>query len=282
MFKALLAVFLFGTIAIVQSSPIQNSVECQSCTMAVSMIQSYVMTNATEDEILNMLDTEVCQPLGALSSLCTEYLNAYVVKNFQTLVTMDPAAICGLVGMCPSTIPFPKLAIDCATCKESVQSVKTMLDEKALQDQILSYFQQFCPLLGSVAMECKLLVQMYLPTALKTIISEIDPEQVCEMVYVCPKSEHATATKVDHNVIQKSNSFTCTMCQTVVNRIEARIESNSTEAQIVQAVEKVCDHMPVNIKPMCVGFIDVYGQYFVELLVNQFSPKQICHTLKLC
>ena len=48
MFKALLAVFLFGTIAIVQSSPIQNSVECQSCTMAVSMIQSYVMTNATE------------------------------------------------------------------------------------------------------------------------------------------------------------------------------------------------------------------------------------------
>jgi hypothetical protein len=88
MFKVLLAVFIAATIASVQSAPAESSVECTSCSMAVKMIQSYVLTNATEEEILNKLDAEVCQPLGELSQLCTQYINDYVIKNYQTLVTM--------------------------------------------------------------------------------------------------------------------------------------------------------------------------------------------------
>ena len=44
-----------------------------------------------------------------------------------------PAALCGLFGMCPSDVRFHFPTFDCDTCKSSVQSMKNVLSDKALE-----------------------------------------------------------------------------------------------------------------------------------------------------
>ena len=58
--------------------------------------------------------------------------------------------------------------------------------------------------------------------------------------------------------------------------------SFNVQADVVAALEKVCDLYSSDIRAECKMFVKEYGSDIVDLLVNEISPDQVCSKLSLC
>lgn len=55
------------------------------------------------------------------------------------------------------------------------------------------------------------------------------------------------------------------------------------QAEILAALDKVCNLMPDTIRSECVNFVNTYGKMIVELIVTEAAdPKTVCTALTLC
>ena len=82
--------------------------------------------------------------------------------------------------------------------------------------------------------------------------------------------------------VQQPDGELCTICEFAISEIEKEISANSTEAQIIAAVEKVCDVLPSTVKAECKQLIESEGPQIINLLINEGSPKAVCTLLQLC
>eukprot|EP01129_Flabellula_baltica_P004768 TRINITY_DN1688_c0_g1_i1.p1 TRINITY_DN1688_c0_g1~~TRINITY_DN1688_c0_g1_i1.p1 ORF type:complete len:210 (-),score=48.66 TRINITY_DN1688_c0_g1_i1:34-642(-) len=81
---------------------------------------------------------------------------------------------------------------------------------------------------------------------------------------------------------QLENKPYCVICEFVIRELENYIVDNATEAQIISAVENVCDVLPGSIAPTCHQLIREEGQSIIELLIATETPEVICTKLTLC
>ena len=83
--------------------------------------------------------------------------------------------------------------------------------------------------------------------------------------------------------VSDPNPLICTACQYAVQYADSLLQSNKTEAEIVKALEQLCNIAPSTLKAQCTSLIDEYGKYVIELLI-QFGgdPNKICQAIKLC
>lgn len=52
--------------------------------------------------------------------------------------------------------------------------------------------------------------------------------------------------------------------------------------EIKESLEKVCNHLPGNLKPECTDFVNTYTDELIEMLIADFKPEEVCVYLKLC
>lgn len=60
----------------VAASP-KNTPTCDICVLLVKTAEGLVQKNQTETEIINFIENQVCGKLGALASVCNQYVEAY-------------------------------------------------------------------------------------------------------------------------------------------------------------------------------------------------------------
>ena len=97
-------------------------------------------------------------------------------------------------------------------------------------------------------------------------------------VVVLPtKSENKDET----TILYDSNS-TCILCEYAMNILSNYVHRQSTEKEIEQSLERVCNEMPSTIKSQCHDLIDNYGPAIIATLVREFDPLTICRKLNLC
>jgi len=78
------------------------------------------------------------------------------------------------------------------------------------------------------------------------------------------------------------NSGGCALCEFVVSKLEGWIGENSTEAEIINAVENVCTVIPSTLRSQCVNLIEAYGDEMIQMFLNKETPDVICKQLSLC
>lgn len=73
----------------------------------------------------------------------------------------------------------------------------------------------------------------------------------------------------------------CDICKIIVKMTELLIEQNATDAEIIEAVSKVCIVMPRDFRKTCTNIVQ---KYIDELLkyVENFSPDEACIAIKKC
>ncbi|CAF3793085.1 unnamed protein product [Rotaria sp. Silwood1] len=87
--------------------------------------------------------------------------------------------------------------------------------------------------------------------------------------------------KEETNILNDSNS-TCILCEYVMTIVSNYIHRQSTEEEIEQSLEKVCNQMPSTIQKQCHELIDNYGPSIIAILIKEFDVSTICRKLNLC
>lgn len=54
------------------------------------------------------------------------------------------------------------------------------------------------------------------------------------------------------------------------------------QASIREALEKVCFIMPFSMQQKCVQIVDEYTDTIVDMLIAEYTPKEVCTYLKIC
>ncbi|CAL8257834.1 unnamed protein product [Lota lota] len=208
--------------------------------------------------------------------------------------------------------PKPKAAPleDADVCEDCVKFLTDAQQQaKANETFVNSLIQQIesqCDLLGPGMSDlCKQYISQYAPLIIQQLMS-MEPKDVCTHVGFCSASKKSSpmmklqpakaipallipATKVDSEaskqvkpMVRALDSPQCAICEFMMKEVEGMLEDETTEAEVIHTVEKVCNMLPTTLTAQCKDLIDAYGQAIIELLVQQADPKTVCTVLGLC
>jgi len=73
----------------------------------------------------------------------------------------------------------------------------------------------------------------------------------------------------------------CSQCEQIVTFLEDWIENNSTDAQIEQYLETLCQVFP-GIQALCDQMTQWGIEYFIQYLKSNENPQALCQQIGLC
>ncbi|CAF3418494.1 unnamed protein product [Rotaria socialis] len=135
---------------------------------------------------------------------------------------------------------------------------------------------------SSYQKQCKTFVDTYAPILAELIAELDDPNVVCVWLTLCPKSDDKFI-QVPALKINKFKSLPCNLCEYIVNYLDAIIQSNSTETQFEDALDKACKIIPVSqLQSECQTLVHLYGVDLINYLVSHGDPKTIVPFYFIC
>merc|ERR1712038_1150584 len=76
-------------------------------------------------------------------------------------------------------------------------------------------------------------------------------------------------------------SVACEVCEFAMTELEKVISDKSTEAQVIAAVEQVCNLLPASYAAKCDALVEQYGNEIIELLIHAADPSTVCTLIGL-
>lgn len=158
-----------------------------------------------------------------------------------------------------------------------------MLESNATAAEVEKALEVVCTILPSdYQKKCKSFVDIYAPVLAELIAELDDPNVVCVLLGLCPKSnnEFIPIPRIKTN---KVKSLPCNLCEYIVNYADAILKSNATETDVEKALEKACKILPTEkLQGQCVTLVNMYGPYIIKYLVEHGDPKTVCEALGIC
>jgi saposin len=74
----------------------------------------------------------------------------------------------------------------------------------------------------------------------------------------------------------------CPMCLFAITEAKEVIKNEKTKEKIKHTLNSLCNHLPVKLQLECRDFVETYTAELVEMLMNDFTPQEICVYLKSC
>jgi len=68
----------------------------------------------------------------------------------------------------------------------------------------------------------------------------------------------------------------------VLHYIQEELSDAKNEDEIKEAVGRTCDKFPSSMRGQCHGFVNLYGDAIIALLVQEIDPRELCPQLKMC
>lgn len=290
---------------------------CTDCKTLLKDLRDTLTSKSTEKQVEKYLENYICASLGSLSDMCNKEVESYVPLVMSMLqAQIDPDMICEALCLCQSTTKSRALLatfrlqtsplynmvheVDttgaCILCKTVFAELQTLDRDPATQKKVILVIKdKLCSRLGSMDAVCIVAVDKYANDIFELLVNELDPETRCSALGFCKEETNVIsnastltrlampATPVIASKPRKTKaSSTCVMCEFVIREIDSMLGDNATEAEIIQALDKVCGLMPDTIKAQCIQFVDEYGRAIIAMLEQQLDPKEVCTALGLC
>ncbi|XP_024153214.1 prosaposin isoform X1 [Oryzias melastigma] len=257
-----------------------------------------------------------------LSDMCKQYVGQYGPVVVQQLMSMEqqPKQICSMAGFCSEekksvpmmtlqaakTVPaaksipalklFPATKVEsapakgivrvkespqCAICEFVMKQVESMLTDQTTEEEVVQAVQKVCYLVpSSLTAQCKDLIETYGQAIIELLVQEVDPKTVCTMLGLCNDPSRAYVVALDRPRF-KAGGY-CEVCKMAVSYIDGILEKNATEAEIEEAVKKVCSFLPDSYKTECDQLIEQYEPVLVQLLLQMLDPDFVCTKVGAC
>jgi len=181
--------------------PEQSGALCSICQVVISTVESYLASNATEQQIVAGLEN-FCNALpGSISATCDAIVEQYTPLAIQWLVNNEPAStFCSQIGLCSSARPCPKAIKPakpeqpkpeqggqlCGICELAISSVEQYMQQNATEAQIIAFLENVCNSLpGGVGSICDAVVDQYVPLMIQWLAQNEPPQVFCTQIGLC-------------------------------------------------------------------------------------------------
>ncbi|UJR26420.1 hypothetical protein I4U23_007752 [Adineta vaga] len=233
---------------------------------------------------------DICSEFGHSKTICEHLMTSVDSRRYAyvylSLLTNNPTLIDEDLREHLST----KVNADvCQSCKNAVQSTKDFWANSldSVRDVLLRTCD-YCPSKD----ECREYYNRRFD-GIKAYLANIDADDFCKSIRLCSTNNLKTAEEISfpsiNNLSEESESdevndsnSTCILCEYVMNTVSNYIRQDSTEQEIEQSLQKVCNQMPASLRVQCHEMINNYGPSIVATLLSHFDPTTICQKLNLC
>ncbi|KAJ5072527.1 hypothetical protein M0811_01542 [Anaeramoeba ignava] len=260
-------------IGLCTSETAPKGIECTVCEMIMELLDTFLKDNHTDQEIEQFLEN-VCNMLPSfLSGPCDSLVQEYLPQIINLIVNgVTPDQICSMIGLCAT--PKAPRGIECTVCEMIMELLDNFLKDNHTDQEIEQFLENVCNMLPSfLSGPCDSLVQEYLPQIINLIVNGVTPDQICSMIGLC-------ATPPPTPSIFKG--IECTVCEIVMKLLDGFLQNNSTQQEIEQFLEGVCNMLPSYLSGPCDSLIQTYLPQIINLIVNGVTPDEICSMIGLC
>ena len=73
----------------------------------------------------------------------------------------------------------------------------------------------------------------------------------------------------------------CEFCKLAVTELDNMLEDKNNEAQIKEALEKLCDYLPSNYADQCKTVVETYTDIIIEMITKDATPDEVIFILFL-
>ncbi|XP_067928712.1 prosaposin-like isoform X2 [Watersipora subatra] len=281
---------------------------CDVCTEVESYVKGEVDSKANQDAVKTFLNTQ-CQRLGQdLAPECEQLADMIMEALINFVDNSLNKQLCELMHMCTSStdvlasvkaaflssltethlkahvtgIASRIRADECTICEEVFNYLHLFINNNETEAEVESLLENdICSQFGELSSECKELVEEYFPQIWKELMSVLDPKTICADLGLCTSSPSEVISS-EPTPIGGDIPVVCVLCEYVMEKLVDELVTNATEADIEEALSKVCSLLPSSIRDECDKFVEKYTAEIVNLLTHDVSPKQICALLSLC
>lgn len=182
--------------------------------------------------------------------------------------------------MLPQTVVYVNNKEGCIFCQYFLHYVQNAITDPKTEAEIEKVVKEACKHLpASVEGQCREFVDTYGNAVIALLAQEIDPSQVCPQIGLCPPAESVVALDPIHVVNDKP---ACPLCLLATQSIIDKLKDNRTEEAIKKELDMLCSELPKSLARDCQNFVDTYEEELLDMLIADFTPKEICTYLKLC
>ncbi|XP_031158153.1 prosaposin isoform X1 [Sander lucioperca] len=169
----------------------------------------------------------------------------------------------------------------CAICEFVMKQLETMLEDQKTEEEVIHAVEKVCTYLpSSLSAQCKDLIETYGEAIIELLLQETDPKTVCTVLALCNDASRAYVPALDQTRF-KAGGY-CQVCKMAVSYIDGILEKNATEAQIEEAVRKVCSFLPSSFQAECDQMIEQYEPVLIQLLLQMLDPDFVCMKVGAC
>ncbi|KAL7877456.1 hypothetical protein SRHO_G00040990 [Serrasalmus rhombeus] len=306
----------------VEETPKQTSdVVCDDCVKFVTDAQAEAKKNVTfVNSLIAQIEAQ-CDLLGpGLAEMCKQYISQYAPLILQQLMSMEqqPKDICCRAGFCdssPKSVPmqtlvaaktvramktFPAAKVveaasikpakkmvrareppQCAICEFVMKELEDMIQDHTTEEEVVQAVEKVCNILPStLTAQCKDLIETYGQAIIELLVQEADPKTICSVLGLCAGANRAFIPMLEKAKFE-AGGF-CDVCKMAVRYVDGILEQNATEAEIEEAVKKVCNFLPDEFKTQCDQLVEQYEPLLIQLLLQTLDPDFVCMKLGAC
>jgi len=179
----------------------------------------------------------------------------------------------------------------CSTCEALVGIIEQFVENNASISEIEQYLEQLCSLVPAFQTVCDQLVTTGIPQIVHWLQQNESPQQVCTQLGLCSSASENFHHKVNQRVkqilkfkgskVNKIGDAVCDGCQQVIGIMETWVASQSTEAQIENYLEALCQLVPA-FQQTCDAIAQAGVPAVVNWIVQNENATVVCSQLGLC
>lgn len=265
---------------------IQHSVECTACDVVVKLLKVWIDKNSTEVEVKKAVlsQCDVATPIKfECHTIITEYFNI-LWSGLQK--EMDPKELCGVTLSCLSSISNIQddssqhvgnviKDLECKICKAVVGKFD---DPDTFEQKLEAKLDALCSLMpeSNEKKECTGSIKIILDTLKNGAEKFFNSDAICTEVGYCDK----VAVKISE--VQRVQQNLCDLCKLAVELLKPYVDSNSTENDAKEVLERVCNLLPSSYKSECTKLVNGSFLAIWDMLKKDVDNGSICKMLGLC
>ncbi|KAL5969670.1 Prosaposin [Taenia solium] len=255
-----------------QTSSVSIPFVCPVCEMLLKKVIDLVLNNRSEAAIVWALE-EACHMLpSAAQKACIQYVDAYSDLIIREIMAgTAPKLICISFNACDALVAVSAVAgeSECKLCEVIVDTIYENLENNATKEDIVKALEIACNYLPHVKNQCTQLVDKYSSQVIDLLVNGVPPK---EKIGFCSKIVVAESSVKDG----------CAICEVVFTELYSKLHDNDTVERVEKLLDHLCKYVPSTYVNTCRSWVEQKTAAIIDLIVQKYSPKEICEELSIC
>ncbi|XP_065912710.1 uncharacterized protein [Dysidea avara] len=201
----------------------EAGVLCVLCEYVMKEIEAQLPINATEDEIIHLVDN-ICSELpSTITAECQDFVNKYGKDIIDALINdVGPNAVCVVIHLCTTSTKnvksnIPVGGVECDLCLYVTKYLDAFLDSNSTIEEIIEVLEQVCNVLPSDIQDtCTDLLNEFGYEIIDRILVGQTPHVICSELKLCSSITKAANELMGSSRCTWGPAYWCSSRETAV------------------------------------------------------------------